>query len=54
MENGFIKGMFFILVILYIVSPVDVVPGPIDDVLLLLLSIAANKEWKEEKIKWTK
>lgn len=43
MENGFIKGILFILVGLYVVSPVDFVPGPIDDILLLMMTYVVNK-----------
>lgn len=41
--SGFAKGILFIVVLLYIVSPVDLCPGPIDDVIVLLLSLAASK-----------
>ena len=37
------KGMLIILVILYIVSPIDFAPGPIDDIIVLLIGIAAAK-----------
>lgn len=37
------KGMILILMILYIISPIDVCPGPIDDVLVLLMGLAARK-----------
>lgn len=37
------KGMLMILVLLYIISPIDLCPGPVDDVIVLLLGIAANK-----------
>lgn len=37
------RGMLLVLVILYIVSPVDLCPGPIDDILVILLEIAAQK-----------
>lgn len=37
------RGMLLVLVILYIVSPVDLCPGPIDDILVILLGIAAQK-----------
>ena len=37
------KGMLIILVILYIVSPFDFAPGPIDDIIVLLIGIAAAK-----------
>ena len=41
------KGMLIILVILYIVSPIDFVPGPIDDAIVLLLGLAAAKKQNE-------
>ena len=41
------KGMLIILMILYIISPIDFVPGPIDDVIVLLLAIAARKNQNE-------
>lgn len=44
MESGFVKGSLFVLVLLYIISPVDLVPGPIDDFLLLLFSVASSKK----------
>lgn len=37
-----IKGMLVVLVILYIVSPIDLCPGPIDDIMVLLLGVAAQ------------
>lgn len=41
--NGVIKGMIVVLMILYIVSPVDACPGPIDDIVVLLIGLAASK-----------
>lgn len=41
--SGVMKGMILVLMILYIVSPIDVCPGPIDDILVLLIGIAATK-----------
>ncbi len=41
--NGVAKGMIIVLMILYIVSPVDACPGPIDDLVVLLLGLAATK-----------
>ena len=38
-----VKGMILVLMILYILSPIDACPGPIDDVIVLLISIAARK-----------
>lgn len=41
--NGIMKGMLTVLVILYVVSPLDLCPGPIDDIIVVLLAFAANK-----------
>lgn len=41
--NGVAKGMIIVLMILYIVSPVDACPGPIDDIIVLLIGLAATK-----------
>ena len=37
------KGMILVLMVLYILSPIDVCPGPIDDVIVLFIGIAARK-----------
>lgn len=43
--NGVIKGMLIALIIVYMVSPLDVMPGsPIDDVIVLLLGLASQKK----------
>lgn len=41
--NGVAKGMLLVLMILYVVSPIDLCPGPIDDIIVILLGIAAQK-----------
>lgn len=41
--DGVMKGMLIILVILYVVSPIDLMPGPVDDVIMILLGLAAQK-----------
>lgn len=41
--NNVMKGMILILMILYIVSPLDACPGPLDDFIVLLIGIAARK-----------
>lgn len=41
--NDAMKGMFIVLAILYLVSPVDLCPGPIDDIIVLLLAFGYNK-----------
>lgn len=40
--NGIVKGMLVALLIVYIVSPVDLCPGPVDDIILLLFSIGGS------------
>lgn len=34
--RNMIKGMILILVVMYVVSPVDACPGPIDDLIVYL------------------
>lgn len=40
--NGFIKGLMIVLAIIYAASPVDLAPGPIDDILVLALTYMLN------------
>ena len=40
---GIAKGMLLVLAILYAVSPIDLCPGPIDDIIVLILAFAAQK-----------
>ena len=46
MKDGFFKGLLFMLMIIYIVSPVDFVPGPIDDLIVLMMGLASRKRIK--------
>ena len=41
--NGFLKGLLTCLALIYCVSPVDACQGPIDDLLVIFLTIAMNK-----------
>ena len=41
-NNNFLKGILFALLVVYVISPLDLAPGPVDDLLLILLSAAAN------------
>ena len=41
--NGVVKGMLLVLIILYVISPIDFCPGPIDDIIVILLGVAAQK-----------
>jgi hypothetical protein len=40
--NGIIKGMLVVLLIIYVISPVDLVPGPIDDIILVLCTAGSG------------
>ena len=41
--NGVMKGMFIAFLIMYIVSPIDAMPGvAIDDMIVLLLGLASQ------------
>lgn len=41
--SDFGKGMILVLMILYIVSPIDACPGPLDDLVILIIGLAARK-----------
>ena len=41
--DGVAKGMLLVLIILYVVSPIDFCPGPIDDIIVILLGVAVQK-----------
>lgn len=40
--NGVMKGMLVILLLIYILSPVDLCPGPVDDIILCLCAIGGG------------
>ena len=42
--NDTMKGMLIVLVVLYVISPIDLCPGPVDDLIVVLLGMAANKK----------
>ena len=44
--NGFWKGFIVALLIVYVISPVDFIPGPVDDIVLLILSYVASSRKK--------
>lgn len=41
--KNFMKILLAGLIIMYIVSPVDLVPGPIDDIIVALAGLAIEK-----------
>lgn len=44
--NQITKLLLLVFVVLYVISPVDAVPGPIDDLIVILLSIAAQRKMR--------
>ena len=44
MDDGFMKFLVALLVFAYVVSPVDCAPGPIDDLIVILLAYSARKK----------
>lgn len=38
-----VKGIILVLMVLYILLSVDACPGPIDDIIVLLIGLAASK-----------
>ena len=43
MENSAVRAALLILLIIYIISPVDAVPGPVDDLILFFLYSMAGE-----------
>ena len=43
MNNKVLKVMLIALLAVYVISPVDLVPGPVDDLLLILFSAVMNQ-----------
>ena len=37
------KRVLLVCIILYVVSPIDLCPGPVDDLIALLIGVAAQK-----------
>jgi len=44
MEKSFAQVLIILGVVLYVLSPVDFIPGPIDDVIVILLGHALSKK----------
>ncbi len=47
--NDVMKGMLIILVVIYIISPIDFVPGPVDDFIVILLGLASQKKLENKQ-----
>lgn len=37
MDNGFIKFLLIVFIVVYVFSPIDLAPGPIDDIAVMWL-----------------
>ena len=44
--NKFMKPLILVVVILYVISPVDIAPGPLDDLIVVALGLASTKMLK--------
>ena len=45
--SHFFKAVLVVLIVAYVVSPIDLVPGPIDDALLILFALGGNRLTKK-------
>ena len=41
--NSFVKVIILVFMIIYVVSPVDLMPGPIDDIIVVLAGMLARR-----------
>ena len=41
--NNVVKGLIIAVVLVYVVSPVDICPGPVDDILAIIMAMGATK-----------
>ncbi len=42
-DNKLLNWIILAILVIYVVSPADFLPGPVDDVIAILLYLAANK-----------
>ena len=42
-ERKILKWLILAILVLYVVSPADLLPGPVDDLIAILLYLAGNK-----------
>ena len=47
MNNNTLKALVLVFMILYIVSPIDACPGPIDDIIVAVMGVATRKKLSE-------
>jgi len=49
--NKWMKLGLLVAIGIYVISPTDMLPGPVDDLIMMLLGLAANKKMsKNEKV----
>ena len=44
MSNNTLRALLLVFMILYIVSPIDACPGPIDDIIVAVMGVAARRK----------
>jgi uncharacterized membrane protein YkvA (DUF1232 family) len=42
--NNTMKGLILAFVIIYVLSPIDACPGPVDDIIVAIMGIAATRK----------
>lgn len=47
--NGFVKGFIVAVVLIYFVLPMDVAPGLLDDIIVLIIGMVTNRQLTEKK-----
>ena len=46
--NGVIKAGLIIFTLLYVLSPIDFMPGPIDDLLVIILQVVLQNKLQDK------
>ena len=42
--NTFLKVLLIVIAVVYVVSPIDLLPGPIDDIIVIILTYLGEKK----------
>ena len=42
--SNLLKCIMIALIVLYVVSPIDLAPGPLDDLIVILLGVVATRK----------
>lgn len=43
MNKGLLKVLIILGVLIYAISPIDAFPGPVDDLIVIILGVVANR-----------